>query len=131
MKYLLMGFIRLYQMTFSRVLPASCRFTPSCSAYGYEAVSKYGALKGGWLALKKHSLTGMTGQAVDSILTQIIASITAADLTLIGLMLAPTAAIFASLLLSISILAQASLILSESSLIERIACCTTLPPSSA
>lgn len=53
MKYLLMGVIRLYQMTFSKVLPPSCRFTPSCSAYGYEAISKYGAFKGGWLALKR------------------------------------------------------------------------------
>ena len=53
MKYLLMGLIRLWQMTFSKLLPPSCRFTPSCSAYGYEAVSKHGALKGGWLALKR------------------------------------------------------------------------------
>lgn len=48
-----MGLIRLYQMTFSRVLPPSCRFTPSCSYYGYEAINKYGALKGGWMAIKR------------------------------------------------------------------------------
>jgi hypothetical protein len=53
MKYLLMGVIRLYQMTLSRVLPPSCRFTPSCSHYGYEAISRHGALKGGWLAIKR------------------------------------------------------------------------------
>lgn len=53
MKYLMMGLIRLYQLTFSRLLPASCRFTPSCSHYGYEAIRKYGALKGGWLAVKR------------------------------------------------------------------------------
>ena len=53
MKYLLMGLIRLWQLTFSKLLPPSCRFTPSCSAYGYEAVSKHGAVKGGWLALKR------------------------------------------------------------------------------
>ena len=53
MKYLLMGLIRLYQLTFSRLLPASCRFTPSCSHYGYEAISKYGAIKGSWLAVKR------------------------------------------------------------------------------
>ena len=53
MKWLLMGLIRLYQMTLSQVLPSSCRFTPSCSAYGYEAVQKYGALKGGWMAIKR------------------------------------------------------------------------------
>jgi putative membrane protein insertion efficiency factor len=53
MKYLLMGLIRLWQMTFSRVLPPSCRFTPSCSHYGYEAIEKYGAIKGSWLAIKR------------------------------------------------------------------------------
>lgn len=53
MKYLLLGLIRLYQMTFSRLMPPSCRFTPSCSHYGYEAVSKHGALKGGWMAIKR------------------------------------------------------------------------------
>ena len=53
MKYLLLGLIRLYQMTFSKLMPPSCRFTPSCSHYGYEAVSKYGALKGGWMAIKR------------------------------------------------------------------------------
>jgi putative membrane protein insertion efficiency factor len=53
MKHLLMGVIRLYQLTLSRVLPPSCRFTPSCSHYGYEAIDKYGAFKGGWLAIKR------------------------------------------------------------------------------
>ena len=53
MKYLLMGLIRLYQMTFSKALPPSCRFYPSCSHYGYEAVEKYGAVKGGWLTVKR------------------------------------------------------------------------------
>ena len=37
----------------SRVLPPSCRYTPSCSAYAITALSRYGALKGGWLALKR------------------------------------------------------------------------------
>jgi putative membrane protein insertion efficiency factor len=45
--------IRLYQRTLSRILPPSCRFTPSCSHYSYEAIEKYGALKGGWLAIKR------------------------------------------------------------------------------
>jgi uncharacterized protein len=53
MKFLLLGFIRLYQMTLSKTLPASCRFYPSCSHYGYEAVKKYGAAKGGWLTVKR------------------------------------------------------------------------------
>ena len=53
MKYMFMGFIRLYQLTISRVLPPSCRFYPSCSHYGYEAVKKHGAIRGGWLTLKR------------------------------------------------------------------------------
>ena len=53
MKQLLMGGIRLYQLTFSRMLPPSCRFEPSCSHYGYEAISKYGAIKGSWMAIKR------------------------------------------------------------------------------
>jgi putative membrane protein insertion efficiency factor len=53
MKYLLLGLIRLYQATFSQIMPPSCRFTPSCSHYGYESIRKYGALKGGWMAIKR------------------------------------------------------------------------------
>jgi putative membrane protein insertion efficiency factor len=53
MKYVLMGIIRLYQLTLSRVMPPSCRFEPSCSHYGYEAIEKYGAIKGGWMAVKR------------------------------------------------------------------------------
>ncbi len=52
-KYLLLGLIRLYQATLSKVLPPACRFVPSCSHYAYEAVDKYGAIKGGWLAIKR------------------------------------------------------------------------------
>jgi len=36
-------------------LPPTCRFEPSCSHYAYEAIEKYGLLKGGWLALKRIS----------------------------------------------------------------------------
>ena len=47
----LLALIRLYQATLSRGLPAnSCRFYPSCSHYGYQAIYKYGALKGSWMA---------------------------------------------------------------------------------
>ena len=53
MKYLVLGLIRLYQLTLSKVLPPTCRFEPSCSVYGYEAVNKYGFFKGGWLAVKR------------------------------------------------------------------------------
>ena len=55
MKYVLMGLIRLYQLTLSKALPPSCRFEPSCSHYGYEAIDKYGAIKGSWLAAKRIS----------------------------------------------------------------------------
>jgi len=52
-KWLGLGFIRLYQRTLGRVLPPSCRFTPSCSHYGYEAINKYGLVRGSWLAIKR------------------------------------------------------------------------------
>lgn len=55
MKYILLGPIRLYQLTLSRVLPPTCRFSPSCSQYAYEAVSAHGLWKGGWLAVKRVS----------------------------------------------------------------------------
>jgi putative membrane protein insertion efficiency factor len=46
-RLMLLVLIRFYQETFSRVLPAdTCRFYPSCSHYGYQAIYKYGAIKG-------------------------------------------------------------------------------------
>lgn len=50
---LLIGVARLWQLTFSAILPPSCRFTPSCSAYAIQAIRTHGALRGGWLALKR------------------------------------------------------------------------------
>jgi hypothetical protein len=44
---------RAWQLGPSKVLPPSCRYTPSCSAYAITALSRYGALRGGWLALKR------------------------------------------------------------------------------
>jgi putative membrane protein insertion efficiency factor len=50
-RILLLALIRLYQMTFSRTLPpGTCRFYPSCSHYGYQAIYKFGAIKGGAMA---------------------------------------------------------------------------------
>jgi putative membrane protein insertion efficiency factor len=46
MKYVLMALIRLYQQTVSRMLGPVCRYYPSCSHYGYEAISVHGAAKG-------------------------------------------------------------------------------------
>lgn len=45
--------IRLYQILLSPILGASCRYTPTCSQYGIEAIRKYGPFKGGWLTLKR------------------------------------------------------------------------------
>ena len=53
MKKILLSLIRFYQRSISPNTPASCRFRPTCSAYAYEAIQKYGAIKGGWLALKR------------------------------------------------------------------------------
>src|SRR5690606_5151212 len=44
---------RAWQLGPSRVLPPTCRYAPSCSQYAIEALSKHGAIKGGWLALKR------------------------------------------------------------------------------
>ena len=53
MKKLLLSLIRFYQKHISPAFPARCRYNPTCSRYAYEAITKYGALKGGFLALKR------------------------------------------------------------------------------
>ena len=53
MKRILLWLIRLYQRGISAHTPPVCRFRPTCSAYAYEAIHKYGAVKGGWLAVKR------------------------------------------------------------------------------
>lgn len=45
--------IRFYQLAISPWLPSTCRYTPTCSAYGLEAFKKYGPFKGFWLTLKR------------------------------------------------------------------------------
>ena len=45
--------VRGYQVSISPLLPASCRYHPSCSAYAIEAFERHGALRGGWLAAKR------------------------------------------------------------------------------
>ena len=53
MKKIFLSLIRFYQKHISVNTRPSCRFIPTCSAYAYEAINKYGALKGGWLAFKR------------------------------------------------------------------------------
>ncbi|MEC1261988.1 membrane protein insertion efficiency factor YidD [Bacillus swezeyi] len=53
MKTLFMLVIRIYQKWISPILPPSCRFYPTCSNYGLEAIEKHGAFKGGWLTIKR------------------------------------------------------------------------------
>jgi uncharacterized protein len=48
---LALGLIRLYQRALSPLLPPSCRYLPTCSEYGYEAIQRHGVWRGGWLAL--------------------------------------------------------------------------------
>ena len=45
--------IKIYQYLISPLLGSSCRFTPTCSQYGVEAIKKHGPFKGGWLTLKR------------------------------------------------------------------------------
>jgi putative membrane protein insertion efficiency factor len=45
--------VRAYQIVLSPLLPASCRYYPSCSTYAIEALERHGALRGGWLTLRR------------------------------------------------------------------------------
>ncbi len=53
MKGLLLGLIRFYRKHISPARPPCCRFIPTCSAYALEAIEVHGALRGGWLALRR------------------------------------------------------------------------------
>lgn len=53
MKAFLLALIRFYQSSISPWFPARCRFRPTCSAYAYEAISRYGPWKGGYLAIRR------------------------------------------------------------------------------
>ena len=55
MKKILIALVKFYRKHISPSRPPSCRFNPTCSAYALEALEKYGALKGTWLALKRLS----------------------------------------------------------------------------
>jgi putative membrane protein insertion efficiency factor len=47
--------VKIYQLIISPILPASCRYTPTCSQYTIEALKEWGLFKGGWLAIKRIS----------------------------------------------------------------------------
>ena len=53
MKILLIWPIRLWQLTFSAIMPPSCRFSPSCSAYAITAIERHGPVKGFGLAVRR------------------------------------------------------------------------------
>ena len=53
MKQVFLALIRFYQRYISPIKPPCCRFSPTCSRYAYEAITKYGAMKGGSLAFKR------------------------------------------------------------------------------
>ena len=53
MKNILIAMIRFYQKFLSPLKHTRCPYTPTCSQYAFEAIEKYGAIKGGWLAIKR------------------------------------------------------------------------------
>lgn len=53
LSFIMIGFIKFYQITLSPLIGRSCRYTPTCSNYGLEAIRKYGPFKGGWLTVKR------------------------------------------------------------------------------
>jgi putative membrane protein insertion efficiency factor len=53
MKTLALWMIRSYQRFISPAFSPSCRFVPSCSVYAYQAIERYGVVKGGWLGIKR------------------------------------------------------------------------------
>jgi uncharacterized protein len=53
LKKIFLAIIRFYQVIISPLKPPTCRFYPTCSHYGLEAVQRFGALKGGWLTIKR------------------------------------------------------------------------------
>ena len=53
MKFVLKALIRGYQLLISPLLPATCRYAPTCSNYALVAVERFGPLRGGWMAIKR------------------------------------------------------------------------------
>ncbi len=53
LKYIPLLIIKFYQYCIRPFIPSACRYTPSCSEYGIQAINKHGAFKGSWLSLKR------------------------------------------------------------------------------
>ena len=53
LKALLLWLLRAYKRFLSPILPAACRFTPTCSVYAYEAIEKHGAARGAWMGFRR------------------------------------------------------------------------------
>lgn len=52
-KFVLLQMLRVYKWAISPILPPACRYLPTCSEYATEAVERYGAVRGGWMALSR------------------------------------------------------------------------------
>ncbi|MFS0672542.1 membrane protein insertion efficiency factor YidD [Ornithinibacillus sp. 179-J 7C1 HS] len=55
MKFIVIGLIKFYRSAISPFTPSTCRFYPTCSEYGLEAVRRFGAIKGSYLTIKRIS----------------------------------------------------------------------------
>lgn len=53
MKFIALKLLRFYKRFISPLLPSACRFEPTCSVYMYQAIDKYGVIKGGWMGLRR------------------------------------------------------------------------------
>ncbi|EDL64983.1 membrane protein insertion efficiency factor YidD [Bacillus sp. SG-1] len=53
MQKFFLALIRLYQVVISPLKPPTCRFYPTCSHYGLESIKRFGAVRGGWLTIKR------------------------------------------------------------------------------
>lgn len=53
MRTLALMLLRFYKRYLSPLLPSACRFEPTCSVYMYQAIEKYGVIRGGWMGLKR------------------------------------------------------------------------------
>jgi uncharacterized protein len=55
MRWVTIQFVLLYRVTLGWMLGGQCRFQPTCSQYAIDAINKYGAFRGGWMAIKRIS----------------------------------------------------------------------------